>query len=163
SEVGHGTTFSIYLPSDEVASGSDEDIADIPFGNGENILLVIERASQLSMVCDALSLHGYFPIGASDGAHAMQKLDEYGLPAMLVMDANMSLMTGVRTLSALVERDYQGPVVLMARPEQPPDFDDYPPNLPLRVINRPLVVTELLRAVHDELKKAGSGGAEKTR
>lgn len=154
SEVDRGTTVSIHLPSEEVAHEHSEAIADIPFGNGEHILLVIERAGQLSLVCDALSLHGYFPIGASDGAEAIQKLDEYGLPAMLVMDAELKLMSGVRTLSALLERNYQGPVLLKARPDAPPDFDDYPPSLPLRVIHLPLVVSELLRAVHDMLREA---------
>lgn len=154
SEVGRGTTVSIHLPSEEVARTHTEAIADIPYGNGEHILLVIERAGQLSLVCDSLSLHGYFPIGASDGAQAIQKLDEYGLPAMLVMDAELNLMSGVRTLSALLERDYCGPVLLKARPEVPVDFDDYPPNLPLRVIKLPLVVSELLRAAHDMLREA---------
>ena len=152
SEFGVGTTVSIHLPSDEIAHAQTEAIADIPFGNGEHILLVIERASQLSLVCDALSTHGYFPIGASDGAQAIEKLEKYGLPAMLVMDAELSFMSGVHTLSALLEQDYQGPVLLKARPEAPPEFDDYPPNLPLRVINLPMVVSELLRAVHDMLR-----------
>ena len=73
---------------------------------------------------------------------------------MLVMDAELKLMSGVRTLSALLERNYQGPVLLKARPDAPPDFDDYPPSLPLRVIHLPLVVSELLRAVHDMLREA---------
>ena len=151
SAVGRGTSVSIHLPSEGVAHAHCEAIADIPFGNGEHILLVIERAGQLSLVCDSLHTHGYFPIGASDGAQAIQKIEEYGLPAMVVMDAELKLMSGVRTLSALLERNYQGPVLLKARPDMPPDFDDYPPNLPLRVINLPVVVSEMLRAVHDML------------
>ena len=152
SNVGHGTTISIYLPSETVEHTHSEAIADIPFGNGQHILLVIERVGQLSLVCDALSTHGYFPIGASDGAQAIEKLDKYGLPAMVVMDAELSFMSGVHTLSALLERGYQGPVLLKARPQVPVDFDDYPPNLALKVIQLPLVVSELLRAVHDMLR-----------
>lgn len=154
SEVGRGTKVSIHLPSEEVAHTHSEAIADIPFGNGEHILLVIERASNLSLVCDALSTHGYFPIGASDGAQAIQKLDEYGLPSMLVMDAELNLMSGVRTLSALLEQGYNGPVLLKAHPKTQVEFDDYPPNLALRVIKLPLVVAELLRSVHDMLRDA---------
>lgn len=154
SEVGRGTTVSIHLPNEEVAVAQIEAIADVPYGMGEHILVVIERAGQLSLVCDALTLHGYFTIGASDAAQAIQKLEEHGLPAMLVMDAELSFMSGVQTLSALLDRDYRGPVLLKARPEAPPDLDDYPPNLPLRVIQLPLVVSELLRNVHDMLHQA---------
>ncbi len=160
SEVGRGTTVSIHLPTEGVAHAHTEAIADIPYGNGEHVLLVIERAGQLSLVCDALSTHGYFPIGASDGAQAIHKLDEYGLPAMLVMDAELNLMSGVRTLSALLERDYKGPVLLKARPETQVDFDDYPPDLPLRVIHLPVVVSELLRGVHDMLRDANESGSK---
>lgn len=150
-----GTTFSLYLPHGEAATQpNNETLADIPHGNGERLLLVVERAGQLSLMCDALSLHGYAPVAASDGAHALQKIDEYGLPSLLVMDAEMSLMTGVRTLAGLLDRDYCGPVLLMARPDAPPAFDDLPPTLRVRVLNTPLVVTELLRAVHDELNVA---------
>lgn len=151
SKVGRGTMISIHLPSEAVEPTHSEAIVDIPYGNGEHILMVIQRAGQLSLVCDALSTHGYFPIGASDGAQAIEKLDKYGLPAMLVMDAELSLMSGVLTLSALLERGYVGPVLLKARPETRVDSDDYPPNLALRVIKLPLVVSELLRAVHDML------------
>lgn len=152
SVEGKGTTFSLFLPRHE-ASGEVqvENIADIPRGNGERLLLVIESATQLSLVCDALALHGYQPAGASDGMQALRKLDEYGVPRLVLMEADMNLATGVRTLSALLDRDYAGPLVLMAKPDSPPSFDDLPPSLPIHVIHTPVIVPELLRAVHDAL------------
>jgi hypothetical protein len=63
----------------------------------------------------------------------------------------MNLFTGVRTLLALTELGYTGGVILLARPDAPPDLHELPPLEHLRIVNKPVTTQELLRTLHDAL------------
>ena len=54
-----------------------------------------------------LRANGYTVSAAQSGTAALQAI-EAGLPDLVLMEAEMSLMTGVRTLSALLDA-YAGP------------------------------------------------------
>jgi hypothetical protein len=63
----------------------------------------------------------------------------------------MSLMTGVRTLSALLDRSYSGPVIMIVRAGVRPPLDELPPVQRIRFLERPIESASLLSAVADEL------------
>jgi PAS domain S-box-containing protein len=74
SEVGHGTTFKIYLP--QVTAGVDKEAADktvVPPPRGsETILFVEDEESVRELVRDYLSAAGYKVLEAADGMQALE-------------------------------------------------------------------------------------------
>jgi two-component system cell cycle sensor histidine kinase/response regulator CckA len=78
TEVGKGTTFSIYLPQIEGAAPQDvieDDEADLPTGN-EVILLVEDEDYIREFVADILEEHGYRVLQAEDGQDALDLIHE---------------------------------------------------------------------------------------
>ena len=109
SAPGQGTTFALYLPLREAERRS---ASPAPAGHGEPVLVVVEETGLMLMLRDTIESHGYRVLTAQGGFAAVQSLHEQGLPAAVVMEAKMNLMTGVHTATALIERDFRGPVVM---------------------------------------------------
>ncbi|WP_063672778.1 response regulator [Dyella thiooxydans] len=155
SEPGEGTAFHLYLPlalQDEAdGAGSGEDWLQ---GEAERVLVVIEEAAQLSLLADMLDAYGYQAHGSQSGTVALQWIEAQGLPDVVVMDAEMNLFTGVRTLAALVDRGYAGPVLLLARPEAPPRLEELPSLEHLHVVDKPVTARGLLQTLRLALKNS---------
>ncbi|HET7300442.1 MAG TPA: response regulator [Oleiagrimonas sp.] len=154
SGLGEGTQIHMYLPPSTARSEPRPTIGSAPPGRGEHILVVEEEAAQLSLLSGVLDSSGYDVHASQSGTAALQSLQTEGLPELVVMDADMSLLTGVRTLAALLERDYHGAVLLLIRPEAPPDLNDLPPIEHLDTLDKPIHADALLRAVRDALDAA---------
>jgi signal transduction histidine kinase len=150
SEVGKGTTFELYLPLPK-AESIEGQVSEVPGGRGERVLIVVEKAGKLNMLYDTLSLAGYTATMAQSGTEALQKIEAEGVPELLILDADMNLMTGVRTLAALLDLDYRGPVIMLVRPDQPLDRDGLPPIERIRFVEKPVSQPLLLRSVREEL------------
>lgn len=150
SEPDKGTTFDVYLPLRVSDAGHDE-VATVPRGRGENVLVVVEKAGKLTMLFDSLDLNGYVTTMAGSGTEALRRIDRIGIPDLVVMDADMNLMTGVRTLAALLERNYKGPLIMLVRADTPIDREGLPPVERIRFIEKPVSVPTLLRSVREEL------------
>lgn len=150
SEHGKGTTFEIYLPLEGVED-TDALAAPIAGGRGERVLVVVEKIGKQTMISDSLALNGYDVTTAGSGAHAMQKIDALGTPDIVVMDADLALMSGVQTIAALLDRDYRGPLILLVRDDEVIDRDGLPPIERMRFIEKPVSVNLLLRSVREEL------------
>lgn len=150
SEPGKGTTFEVYLPLESSVPSEDESTPP-PGGRGEQVLVVVERLGKQTMLSDSLELNGYEVTTAGSGADALQKIDALGVPDIVVMDADLSLMSGVQTISALLDRGYDGPLILLVRANQAIDRDGLPPVRHIRFIEKPVSVSLLLRSVREEL------------
>ena len=150
SEPGKGTTFEVYLPL-EGSTSAEEDTGPPPTGRGEQVLVVVERLGKQTMLSDSLELNGYRVTTAGSGAHALQKIEALGPPDLVVMDADLSLMSGVQTIAALLDCGYQGPLILLVRADRPIDRDGLPPVRHIRFIEKPVSVSLLLRSVREEL------------
>ena len=161
SEAGHGTCFDLYIPLEELATDTASlgDTADLE-GAAERVLVVVEEAAQLSILADILDAWGYQAHASQSGTAALQWIEAGGLPDLVVLDADMNLFTGVRTLAALVDHGYQGGVILLARPESPPDLHELPPLKRLHVINKPITTHALLRALRRALDDPGTSGPD---
>jgi signal transduction histidine kinase len=151
---GKGTTFTLYFPTASTAAA--EVVHEPPQGAGQRVLVVMENASTLSLVTDVLRSNGYTVSAAQSGTAALQEIESYGLPELVLVEEEMSLMTGVRTLSALLDRHYEGPVIMFVRSESSGHADDLPPVKRIRFVEKPIESAALLEAVAAEIARNGS-------
>ena len=153
SEPGHGTRFDLYFPLEApIVDNVEADGQDNLEGAAERVLVVVEEAGQLSLLSDTLDAYGYQAHASQSGTAALQWIEAGGLPDLVLLDADMNLFTGVRTLAALVEQGYQGGVVLLARPDAPPDPQELPPLDNLQIVDKPVSTAALLRALRKGLE-----------
>jgi len=124
-------------------------------GEAERVLVVVEEAVQLSLLVDTLDAYGYQAGASQSGTAALQWIEAHGVPDLVVMDADMNLFTGVRTLAALLDHGYAGAVLLLARPDAPPNLDELPHLDHLYVIDKPVQSKALLRKVREALGASG--------
>jgi len=154
SAPGRGTRFDLYLPLEEAVADSGEAMESLE-GAAERVLVVVEEAGQLSLLVDMLDAYGYQAHASQSGTAALQWIEACGLPDLVVLDADMNLFTGVRTLAALVEQDYAGAVILLAYDGAPPDLQELPPLERLYVLDKPVTTQTLLRTLRTALIAAG--------
>ena len=100
SEVGHGTTFKLYLPryfgADGAAWSRPSIIADAPRGGTSNeIIFVVEDEDRVRMITvDALRELGYSVVHAASGQEALDLLETHADVTLLFTDVVMPGMTG---------------------------------------------------------------------
>jgi signal transduction histidine kinase len=159
SGAGRGTRFDLYIPLEELITDAEQLIeTDSLEGNAERVLVVVEEAGQLSLLTDMLDAYGYQAHASQSGTAALQWIEACGLPDLVVLDADMNLFTGVRTLAALTEQGYDGAVILLAKPGAVPDLHELPPLRRLYVIDKPVTTQVLLRMLRKALAADDHGG-----
>ncbi len=77
----------------------------------EKVLCVDDDLSLLRLYQDELSEEGYKVILAKDGKEALAKFEKEK-PHVVVMDIRMPVMDGIETLTAMMGKDRQIPVIL---------------------------------------------------
>jgi DNA-binding NtrC family response regulator len=77
----------------------------------EKVLCVDDDFSLLRLYQDELSEEGYKVILAKDGKEALGKFEKEK-PQVVVMDIRMPVMDGIETLTAMMGKDRQIPVIL---------------------------------------------------
>lgn len=158
STPGRGTRFDLYIPLVELVADHEAGDQDGELeGAAESVLVVVEEAGQLSLLTDTLDAYGYQAHASQSGTAALQWIEACGLPEVVVLDADMNLFTGVRTLAALIDQGYAGGVVLLARAGEPPDLHELPPLKHLYVIDKPVSTQVLLRTLRKALGAADNG------
>ncbi len=104
SESGHGTTFSIFLPSNIAAGGPQTGvfIEALPRGHGELILLVDDEAAVRAIARETLEAFGYRVLSAADGAEALSLYSVHQAEiAVVITDLMMPVMDGRVTIQVL--------------------------------------------------------------
>lgn len=160
SAPGLGTHFHLYLPlTERVEEPAEGEHDERLLGNAERVLVVVEEAAQLSLLVDTLDAWGYQAHASQSGTAALQWIEAHGVPDLVVMDADMNLFTGVRTLAALIEHGYRRAVLLLARPDAPPDLEEMPEIEPLYLVDKPVATFKLLRTLREALEVGRGEGA----
>ena len=116
SQVGQGTTFTIYLPALPVhpPEQSTLELPALTQGRGETILVVEDDAATRQALVDSLELLNYRTLTAANGREALGSLKRHGDEVALVLsDVVMPRMGGIALLHALKQSGMTVPVVLL--------------------------------------------------
>lgn len=107
SELGHGTTFKIYLPSGEGKLTADEErqAEELPRRReGVTVLLAEDDAVMRRMTRKMLEEHGFRVLEADDGKAALDAIATSGTPIDLTLtDVVMKGMTGPELVLRLID------------------------------------------------------------
>ncbi|MDB6095054.1 MAG: signal transduction histidine kinase, nitrogen specific, NtrB [Verrucomicrobia bacterium] len=97
TELGHGTSFRIYLPAAEgkVEEPSGLAPAPVPNGHGEHILVVDDEEPIRDVISAILGQHGYRVTTAADGAEATACFAKHASDIeLVVLDHHMPNLSG---------------------------------------------------------------------
>ncbi|MBK9247905.1 MAG: PAS domain S-box protein [Ignavibacteria bacterium] len=124
SEIGKGTTFTIYLPVHEghqpFQTMSHEKIAD---NKGESILLVEDEESIREITKLTLEARGYTVLTAIDGTEALATYAQLGSKISLVItDMMMPYMDGTATIRAIQKMNPDVKVIAVSGLKQDSDL-----------------------------------------
>jgi len=117
TEVGKGTTFTIYLPvhlAEQSATARSGGLSALATGQGEIILIVEDDTAVRKALLDSLEGLNYTVLEAANGQEALTLLEQYGDDiALLLSDVVMPGMGGMALLHALKEKGLRVPVVML--------------------------------------------------
>ncbi|HTE44283.1 MAG TPA: ATP-binding protein, partial [Gemmatimonadaceae bacterium] len=109
SEMGHGTTFKVYLPAHEAETPGNRAVTDqvrLPRGNGEMILIVDDEKAVRTVTGITLERFGYRVMLAANGAEALALFAQHRSEiAAVLTDMAMPVMDGPATIVALKSLD----------------------------------------------------------
>jgi len=71
SELGRGTTFTVWIPRVEGAASGASQAADLPMGRGQAVLVVDDEPEVLAALEEMLATLGYEPAGFRNGREAL--------------------------------------------------------------------------------------------
>ena len=154
TELGKGTTISIYLPvvdqlPDEVVANVNQEY----HGKGETILLVEDDDRLLELTHDVLRDFGYKVFVAGNGLEALEIDEEFERPIdLLVSDVVMPSLGGFELYEILRERRPDLKAVFMSGyPKRGAGKVVIPENTPF--LQKPVGPSQLAQAIRMELDK----------
>lgn len=146
STPGRGTRFDMFLPA-QAATAEVEESTPVPFGAGQRILVVDGEATRLSLLGNALSSQGYRPLLAVDGAAALRHVRPGSLPDLLIVDADILLLSAADLLMNLAGMGYRGPAIVLQEADVAPQRERLPAGIAVHVLHKPLEMRRVFRAV----------------
>ncbi len=113
SEVGHGTTFNIYLPVSDQDAHQEETTEEGMIQGNETILLIDDEAIILDVGAAMLQKLGYLVISADSGKKAIELIRQAEGPIdLIILDLIMPEMDGGQTFDRIRELAPELPVVI---------------------------------------------------
>lgn len=116
SVVNEGTTFSLYFPGyrREQVDESGQELVQVPFGEGQAVLLVEDNLATRNVLAESLTTLNYQVVEAKNGREALTILsqDSHRIDAV-ISDAVMPEMGGVALLRTLRERNIDIPIIIL--------------------------------------------------
>ncbi len=114
SEVGYGTTFTLFLPasSEKIAVRSSAELEAFCRGNGEMVLVVDDEEFILETTRDTLESLGYRVLTACNGIDALRVFEQHEDEIdIVVTDLMMPEMDGIATIRALRNKKPNLPII----------------------------------------------------
>ncbi|HEV2866886.1 MAG TPA: response regulator, partial [Allosphingosinicella sp.] len=155
SQLGKGTTFTIYLPVHRTQAGEvqvktrpKDKVAEL-WGTG-TILLVEDEAMVRTVAERALTRHGYTVLVAENGEAALEILEREGKVDLLISDVVMPTMDGPTTVRAARKLHPELPILFISgyAEEQLRKSIDIPN---VSFLAKPFSVQQLAETVRDVL------------
>jgi two-component system cell cycle sensor histidine kinase/response regulator CckA len=104
SELGHGTTFKIYLPRSEEFCEIGEISGTKPLSQGTETVLLVEDEDQVrTILTQILENQGYHVLSVSHGEEALAISQQPGDIALVITDVVMPQMSGRELAERVVE------------------------------------------------------------
>ena len=155
STPGQGTRFDLLLPLATAALDTTPALAGSgpAVGRGQSILVVDGEATRLSLLGNALSSQGYSLQLAADGAAALQWLQGGNMPTLVIADAGARLLAAGSLLAEMVEQGYRGPALVLEDADAPLHRDQFPPQLQVHMLRKPLEMQQVFTAVASALEE----------
>lgn len=156
SDVGHGTSFSIYFPAlDSPTAGLEQPQLKPPLsgGGGETVLVVEDEDSVRALVLRILKTEGYNVLEASDGPQAISISDQThkGPIDMLISDILMPNTDGRDLAHQLLRSRPDLKVLLMSGFAESISTEGRPHDQSFRFLAKPFVPSELKTLVRNIL------------
>ncbi len=121
----------------------------------EKVLCVDDDLSLLRLYQEELTEEGYRVVLAKDGKEALKKFEKES-PNVVVMDIRMPMMDGIETLTAMLGKDRQIPVILnTAYPQYRENFMTWGAEAYVIKSSDLTELKQKIREVLDKRKKAG--------
>ena len=158
SEVGEGTTFTIYLPASEKLEilRSDEG-AELPRGHGELILVVDDEVNILETTRDALEELDYRVVTAADGRRALEVFQQMQEDiAVVLTDLMMPEMDGIAAIRALKLMKPELPIIAASGLTGNKARESVEAGA-VTCLSKPFTAERLFVLLHDVLQRNGSG------
>jgi PAS domain S-box-containing protein len=117
SEVGSGTTFTVYLPAlaMRAAAPMQGDAVAAPQGHGERVLVVEDEAILRDALVTILEQWNYRVAEAADGIAALAQVEGAAPPIdVIITDVVMPVLGGVGLVQTLWARGVSVPVILLS-------------------------------------------------
>lgn len=156
SQVGAGTTFSIYLPI-ATSAPVQEETAPLPAvsGGGETILLAEDDDLVRQLLSRVLRGQGYRVLEASDGQTAIDMFRNASADVQLVLtDLMMPRRSGLELVDSVLAFKQGTPIVVMSGFTSDPEGAKRLNELGMTVIDKPTTPTEVLTKVRQTLDAA---------
>jgi signal transduction histidine kinase/ActR/RegA family two-component response regulator len=162
SEVGKGTTFSVFLPvraAEEEEKTEEERSSARAHRGHETILVVEDDESVRAMIREVLESQGYTILTAANGREAIDELDRGTADVSLVMtDVVMPEMDGREMWESLIARGCSIPFVVMSGFPQGQDSAAFLKGA-AAYIQKPFGPRDIARVVRLALDAASKGDA----
>ena len=156
SQVGHPTTFSVYLPAigPALQPETEPKLARVPSGNGQGILVIDDEVAICEITKAALENYGYRVVVANSGPEAVQfYTDRQSQIDVAVTDSEMPFMDGHATCAALKNINPRLKIIMASAGTPDPENVKVDPNV-TAFVRKPYSVEKLLTTVHEVLGKS---------
>ncbi|MFG1300085.1 response regulator [Xanthobacter sp. V3C-3] len=163
SELGHGTTFRVFLPRHQATQEAEEEApppaepeprsADLT-GQGR-VLLVEDEDAVRAFASRALANRGYEVLTAASGVEALEVMETAGKVDLVVSDVVMPEMDGPTLLRELRARDPSLKVIFISGYAEEAFARNLPPTERFSFLPKPFSLKQLVAAVADALRPVG--------
>ena len=145
SELGRGTTLTIYLPLATGTRAPRDTAVAARAGGGETILIAEDDDMVRALLVRVLRGQGYQVLEASDGQTAIELFRAESARVHLVLtDLMMPRRTGLELVKAVLAFQQQTPIVVMSGYTSDPAGASELTELGLPIISKPTTPTEVL-------------------
>ncbi len=157
TELGRGTTFSVYLPAIPGSTVTEEAAIDPASlqGRSERILIADDEPAVRELVVATLNQHGYQTLTALHGAEALSVLaaQDDGVD-LLILDAMMPVLDGAATLRELRKLEPNLPVLFISGVIQSENLKEFVGTAHVAFLAKPFTPEQLLKTVRELLTES---------